>query len=182
MQNIQDINRRGFVKGSLSLAGLAMFPQLANAGITQKSISLYNTHTGEFIKNCTYWENGKYDRDALRYINYILRDYRSNEMTDMNVDLLDYLFDIQMLLGKRDKQIQVVSGYRSESTNKYLRNHTRGVAKKSYHMLGKAIDIKVPTVSSKYVKKAALALARGGVGYYPRSGFVHIDVGPVRTW
>ena len=176
------VDRRGFLKGSLSLTALVMFPELASASTKYKTISLYNTHTGEFIKNCTYCENGKYDREALRYINYILRDYRNDEMTDMSVELLDYIHDIQVLLGKQKKEIEIISGYRSRSTNNYLRHHTRGVAKKSYHMLGKAMDIRIPNVSTKHLRKAALALRKGGVGYYPRSGFVHIDVGPVRAW
>ncbi|MBF0256104.1 MAG: DUF882 domain-containing protein [Gammaproteobacteria bacterium] len=143
-------------------------------------LSFHHTHTGEKLK-LTYWENGKYLRDALAEVNHHLRDHRNNEVTQMDRDLLDQLFVLHKKLDT-DKPFHIISGYRSPRTNEMLRRQGRGVAKRSMHMTGKAIDIRVPGHSLSQVRLAALSMHSGGVGYYPSSQFVHLDTGRVRRW
>ena len=143
-------------------------------------LSFQNTHTGEKLK-LTYWENGKYLNDALAEVNYHLRDHRSNEKTRMDPELMDQLFIVRKKLDT-NQPFMVISGYRSPTTNALLRRQGRGVAKRSLHMNGKAIDIRVPGRSLSQVRLAALSLHSGGVGYYPGPQFVHMDTGRVRRW
>lgn len=143
-------------------------------------LSFQNTHTGEKLK-VTYWENGKYLRDALAEVNHHLRDHRSNERIDMDKALLDQLFVLRKKL-ETDKPFHIISGYRSPKTNAILRKQGRGVAKRSLHMLGRAIDIRLPGRDLSQVRLAALSMHSGGVGYYPGSQFVHLDTGRVRRW
>ena len=147
-----------------------------------KCLSLYNTHTGESIQDIPFWENGKIIKDAKQEINKLLRDHRTNTNIDIDNDLLDLLYKIQNKLGVQNKSFDIVSAYRSPQTNKMLRTRIRGVARNSMHMFGKAIDFRIKGVSTKDINKAALSLKAGGVGYYPRSQFVHIDTGRVRRW
>ncbi len=121
-----------------------------------------------------------YIESSLKDINYFLRDYRSGEITNMDVNLLDLLHLITKLSGK--EEIIVISGYRSPTTNYYLHKTKKGVAKDSYHTLGRAIDIRIEGMSLEALRDLALTLRAGGVGYYPRSGFVHLDTGPFRYW
>lgn len=146
----------------------------------ERRIHLYNTHTGEECLT-TYFSDGAYVPDCLDEINMVLRDHRSNEMVDMDIELLDYLYDIKQKLGVR-KPFLVLSGYRSPSTNKMLRKKSKKVAKNSFHMQGRAIDVRLEGVPTHYISRAGEQLRRGGVGYYPKSNFVHLDVGNVRTW
>jgi uncharacterized protein YcbK (DUF882 family) len=143
-------------------------------------VALDNLHTGERIK-APFWENGRYVPDALKHFDWLLRDYRTDEVRAIHPSLLDLLWHLQRTLRARDA-IQVLSGYRSPATNAMLAATTDGVAQHSLHMRGMAIDIRVPGRSLVKVHRAALALGLGGVGYYPRSDFVHVDVGRVRRW
>jgi uncharacterized protein YcbK (DUF882 family) len=143
-------------------------------------LSFQNTHTGEKLK-VTYWEDGKYLRDAMAEVNHHLRDHRSDERRDMDPGLLDQLFVLRKKLDT-GKPFHVISGYRSPRTNAMLRRQGRGVARRSLHMTGKAIDIRVPGRSLSQVRLAALSMHSGGVGYYPGPQFVHIDTGRVRRW
>jgi uncharacterized protein YcbK (DUF882 family) len=145
-----------------------------------KTLSFEHTHTGEKLK-LTYYERGKYIKDALREINYLLRDFRTDDIHPIDTALLDQLFDLKQTLGL-NRPFHIISGYRSPYTNARLRKHSHGVAEHSFHLQGRAIDIRVERVSSKSIRNAALAMAKGGVGYYPRNNFVHLDTGRFRTW
>ena len=145
-----------------------------------RKLSLRNLHTGELIQT-TYWENGQYHQEALRELSHVLRDHRSNESVEPDINLLDQLAQLQDATGNRNAW-DVISAFRSQTTNEKLRKNGSGVARKSFHCLGKAIDVRLPGTSLKDLHKAALALRAGGVGYYPKSGFIHVDTGPVRNW
>ncbi len=140
-----------------------------------------NTHTGEQLKKVVYWEKGIYIPDALSDINYILRDHRADEVHSIDPMTIDLMAAISRQLGA-SRPFEIISGYRSPKTNALLARKSSGVAKKSYHMQGKAVDLRLPGVPLKTVRKAALNLRMGGVGYYPKSNFVHIDSGRVRSW
>jgi uncharacterized protein YcbK (DUF882 family) len=120
-------------------------------------------------------------KESLREINHLLRDHRTGDTVQMDRELLDLLYSLQHKVESK-KEFQVISGYRSPKTNAMLRSKSSGVAKKSLHMQGKAIDIRLPGTSLKNLRKAAVALKSGGVGYYPNSNFVHVDTGRVRYW
>ncbi len=143
-------------------------------------LSFHNTHTGERLK-VTYWEDGRYLNDALAEVNQHLRDHRNNEVRSMDKELLDQLFVLRKKLDT-SKPFHIISGYRSPKTNAMLRRQGRGVAKRSLHMTGKAIDIRVPGRALSQVRLAALSMHSGGVGYYPGAQFVHLDTGRVRRW
>ncbi|MDG4881763.1 DUF882 domain-containing protein [Mesorhizobium sp. WSM4884] len=147
-----------------------------------RSLKLYHLHTHEKAE-IVYKRNGRYDPEGLRKINIILRDWRRNEPTKMDPRLLDLVWEAYRESGATD-YIQVVCGYRSPATNSMLRSRSRGVAEKSQHMLGKAMDFYIPGVPLKKLRNIGLKMQGGGVGYYPRSGspFVHLDVGNVRHW
>jgi uncharacterized protein YcbK (DUF882 family) len=145
-----------------------------------KTLSFVHTHTGEKLK-LTYFERGNYIKDALQEINYLLRDFRTDNIHPIDTALLDQLFDLKQTLGL-NKPFHIISGYRSPVTNAQLHRHSHGVAEHSFHMQGRAIDIRVEEVSSKMIRNAALNMAQGGVGYYPRDNFVHLDTGEFRTW
>ena len=145
-----------------------------------KTLSFEHMHTGEKLK-LTYFERGKYIKDALQEINYLLRDFRTDDIHPIDTALLDQLFDLNQILGV-NKPFHIVSGYRSPYTNAQLRKHSHGVAEHSFHLQGRAIDISVEGISSRTIRNTALAMAQGGVGYYPRNNFVHLDSGRFRTW
>jgi uncharacterized protein YcbK (DUF882 family) len=145
-----------------------------------RKIKLYNIHTGEHLK-ATYWSKDHFVKSELHKINHFLRDYRTGETQNMDIKLLDLLYSIQ-LIRDTSKPFQVVSGYRSPKTNEMLRRRSEGVAKNSFHLKARAIDINLPGTELKDLKKLAKFLQRGGVGYYPKSGFMHIDTGPIRYW
>jgi uncharacterized protein YcbK (DUF882 family) len=147
-----------------------------------RSLRLYFIHTGERAE-ITFKRNGRYDANGLKQINQFLRDWRRNEPTKMDPRLLDLVWEAYRASGSRD-YIHVVSAYRSPATNSMLRSRSNGVAKKSQHMLGKAMDFYLPDVRLKKLREIGLKMQGGGVGYYPSSGspFVHFDVGNVRHW
>jgi uncharacterized protein YcbK (DUF882 family) len=117
----------------------------------------------------------------LNQINHVLRDHRTDDIYPIHTDLLDLLYSIKRYM-PRPEYFNVISGYRSPKTNERLRHNTKGVAKRSYHMRGKAIDIRVPGFDTRQLRKLCVKLRRGGVGYYRDSDFVHVDIGPVRMW
>jgi uncharacterized protein YcbK (DUF882 family) len=144
-------------------------------------LRLYHTHTDESI-DIVYREGDEYIPEAISQLDYFLRDHRTGDVHHFDPRLFDLLSDLTTELGRPDTEIAVVCGYRTPSTNASLRRRSRRVAKHSLHMQAEAIDIRVPGVSTRELRTAALALNRGGVGYYRRSQFVHVDVGPVRRW
>lgn len=144
-------------------------------------LRLYNLHTGERI-NVVYRVGKRYQPSAVAELDEFLRDYRTNTVRDYDLREFDLLHALMARLGRPDGVIDIVCGYRTPHTNAWLRSHGHAVALHSEHMEAKAIDIRVPGVSAAKVRDAALSLHRGGVGYYPHSDFVHVDVGPVRRW
>mgnify|MGYP001554849724 CR=1 FL=1 len=176
------IGRRDFIRlGAAAAATLLASPALAKtASPPERLLGLQNTHTGESV-SAVYWADGDYMRSGVEEINAVLRDHRTDEIYPIDTDLLDLLFVLQSKTGSRGAY-EVISGYRSPATNQALRNKSSGVARKSYHMQGKAIDIRLPGCELKHVQRAALDMQAGGVAYYPGAGFIHVDVGPHRSW
>jgi uncharacterized protein YcbK (DUF882 family) len=156
--------------------------QNAVANGDTRSLTIHHTHTGENI-SVVFKRDGRYDEAGLAKLNRFLRDWRNHEETRMDPRLFDIVWEVyQDVDGKQP--IQIISAYRSPQTNSMLRRRSRGVAKHSQHMLGKAMDFNIPGVSLEKIRNAGLRLQRGGVGFYPSSGspFVHLDVGSVRHW
>jgi uncharacterized protein YcbK (DUF882 family) len=180
------LSRRKLMLGGLAVAAvgstaLPLRPARAAFNVEAKALAFNSLHTGETAK-VTYWEQGAgYLPDALGELTHILRDWRTEETYEMDLALYDLLFELRYRLGS-DKPFQIISGYRSPKTNAQLASNSNGVAKRSYHMKGMAIDIALPDVELKYLRQVALDMQMGGVGYYPSSGFVHVDTGPVRRW
>lgn len=178
-------NRRYFLKLGTLIAGSTLVPGAALAALRvpyppERSLKIYNLHTGESL-NATYCEKGCYVEGALRDINYIMRDFRANEIKTIDPRLLDLLYSLSRRLYTQEP-FQLISGYRSPATNAMLSARSEGVAHHSLHIEGKAADIRVPGRSLREVWSASMSLLGGGVGYYPRSDFVHVDVGRVRFW
>ena len=176
------ISRRSFLKRSAIITGAAMMTQseiLAATG-EKKILKLHNVHLNKTFY-APFFEKNYYKLSGLFEVNKAFIDYRAKEMTRIDVKLVNLLYEIKQHLGY-DKQFNIVSGYRSPRTNAALSKRREGVAKNSYHIKGQAVDIYVPNVSLKKLKDVAIGLKQGGVGYYPRSNFLHVDVGPVRTW
>ena len=142
---------------------------------------LYNTHTAERIE-IVYRHDDQYIPGALAKLDYFLRDHRTGDVRHFDPRLYDILSDLTSSLGHPGGEIDIVCGYRTPSTNESLRAHTTGVAKNSLHIQAEAIDLRMPGIDTLKLRKAALALHRGGVGYYPHSDFIHVDVGRVRQW
>jgi uncharacterized protein YcbK (DUF882 family) len=142
---------------------------------------LYNTHTGERI-NIVYRRADAYIPDALTKLDFFLRDHLTGDVRHFDPRLYDILSDLAASVGSPGGEIDIVCGYRTSSTNEALRAYTTGVAKNSLHMRAEAIDLRMPGIDTVKLRKAALVLARGGVGYYPHSDFIHLDVGRVRQW
>jgi uncharacterized protein YcbK (DUF882 family) len=178
------LSRRGFLQVSASAAAaLLVNPvQAATRSHGRRVLSLHNLHTGESLAR-TYWVDGEYQAEAVHEISHLLRDFRTGQTHPIDPGLFDVLHRLQERVGSR-KPFQVISGYRSPKTNAMLRGTSAhsGVAKKSLHMQGKAIDIRLPGQDLAKLRQAAISLKAGGVGYYPKSNFLHLDIGRVRHW
>ena len=184
-QTESTMSRREFIKSGLvaTAAVMAPLPAFAARGDRKqkaRELKLYNLHTHERLSVC-YRLNGKYDPAALKEIDYILRDHRSGDIKPIDTRLLDLLHSLSRHF-KTEAPFHIISGYRSPKTNSRLRRNGRGVASKSMHMLGKAIDIRLPDVKTSVLRDTAIKIQGGGVGYYAKSDFVHVDVGRVRFW
>jgi len=167
--------------GVAGLAGALSTPALARLRpADERDLSLYNLHTGEKVRT-TYWAGGEWNPDGLREIDRLLRDFRTGEVTTIDRKLLDLLHRLSGNIDAR-QPFHVISGYRSPKTNAKLASQSNGVAKRSLHMQGKAIDVRLPGVPLAELHRAAVAMKAGGVGYYPKSDFIHIDTGRVRYW
>lgn len=170
------------------LLGALLFSPLRTAA-TQPSgslgreyrLQLYHLHTKERL-DVVYRRGDAYLPGAADRLDHFLRDHRTGDVYLLNPALFDLLHDLTVTLGRDGAEIDIVCGYRSQGSNEFLRRTTFGVAQHSRHMSGEAIDIRIPGVPTSRLRDAALALHRGGVGYYPQSQFVHVDVGPVRRW
>lgn len=180
-----DSRRRFLAVGGGALvaaAAIASRPVFAQSLIIapERTLCFYNLHTGESLKTA-YWVEGEYIPESLTDINHLMRDFRNNEIKPIDLNLLNLLHAITLQLDT-SKPVQLISGYRSPSTNALLHAHSSGVAKHSLHMDGMAADIRIPGHDLRELHKVAIAMQRGGVGYYPRSDFVHVDVGHLRYW
>lgn len=184
--------RRNFLGlGALAIGAAAassIVPSTASAAIFSRGsqfdgarkITFRNSHTGETFSG-VYRVGDKYLPDAFDRINIVLRDFRSNELFPIDPRVIDIIYSVHELSG-HGEPYEVLSGYRCPKTNAGLRSHSEGVAKNSLHMTGQAIDLRMPNYDTKQIKKLAVSLKAGGVGYYPKSNFVHMDSGDVRTW
>ena len=179
------LSRRNFIKllvcsGILSYSSKFALAAIDGIALKERSLSLFNPHTKEGFEGI-YWCDGDYVSNALNNINHIMRDIRTNDVKPIDTHLLDLIFSISIKL-KPEAPFRVISGYRSPKTNTLLRKRGNGAAKKSYHIKGQAVDIRLPGQRISVLRRAAYELKKGGVGYYPKHRFVHIDVGPVRYW
>jgi uncharacterized protein YcbK (DUF882 family) len=186
-------NRRKLLKAGLLGAATAIVPIGADAAqwavepanfilqpATTRALSFYNVHTGETLKT-VYFDRGEYVPGALLEVNYFFRDFRANQVKAIDPRLLDLLHRINQALDT-SQPFNLISGYRSPTTNAWLASQSEGVARHSMHMYGMASDINVQGRSLALLQLVALAMRGGGVGYYPRSDFVHVDTGRVRRW
>lgn len=169
----------------LAALGASMVPfgnVIADANTyPELSLSLYNLHTTESY-NGVFWSAGDYDHEALKEINNLFRDHRTNGVIDIDPRLLSILYLVNTKIGKPAQPFSVISGYRSAETNRKLALNNNGVAKNSYHIKGRAVDIRLPGTDTMQLREAGLSLRVGGVGYYKKSDFVHLDTGPFRAW
>lgn len=174
-------SRRQFLKLGI-FASVLPLPAAASEGLTgaERRLSFHNLHTSETC-DLSYWLEGNYVAESLTAINHILRDHRTDQVAAIDTQLLDLLHRVSAVLGAT-QPFQIISGYRSPSSNLMLLENTSGVAKRSLHMEGRAVDVRLPGIALADLRRAALMLRDGGVGYYPDSNFVHLDVGPVRAW
>lgn len=173
------LKRRQLLAGmTAAFAAVPFVPAFAQS--ESRALTFNNLHTGEKLTT-EYWVQGNYLPDALTSINYLLRDFRNGEVHVIEPKLLDLLYVLNGKLAT-SAPFEVISGYRSPATNAMLRTEHSGVAAKSLHMQGMAIDIRVADRSLETLHDTALGLRAGGVGYYPQADFVHVDVGRVRRW
>ncbi len=177
-------SRREFIAAGLITVASSLIPYKTLAAIEElyqeRELSFYNVNTNESLRT-VYWREGKYLPKALAEINHIFRDTRTGKVKSINTNLIDLLFALQKKL-ETNEPFNIISGYRTPGSNAILRKKKKGVAKNSLHMYGKAVDLRVPDYSLKVVRRAAMGMKGGGVGYYPHSNFIHIDVGEIRYW
>ena len=175
--------RREFLKVSASaMAGLFISAPLISRASTNGGrhlLTFFHTHTGEYLE--ISHTPGIRSRSNQRKINEFLRDFRTETVHPIDPGLLDIISSVQKR-GRSHGVIEVISGYRSPQTNRALRKKSRGVAQKSLHMEGRAIDIRIRDLSTRHLRNVAVCLGAGGVGYYSKSNFVHLDTGECRTW
>jgi uncharacterized protein YcbK (DUF882 family) len=172
--------------GMLAAGGASALLQPASAlaatpdASDMRRIAFLNTHTGDAFSD-VYWAQGNYVPDAMDAIRRVMRDHRTNETHDIDPQLLDQLHALHTLV-EAGAPYQIISGYRSPATNAALHARSDGVAVRSLHMDGRAIDIRVQGVELARLRDAALSMNAGGVGYYEASDFIHVDTGRVRRW
>lgn len=183
MNEIDQHRRKWLSLGGIIL-GASLLPHSVLATVSTpkpRILSFRNINTGD--KFSAEFGIGKgFSSAHLKKLDYLLRDKRNNQIHRMDPNLFSKFYRIQNSLGLRHTEIQIICGYRSPASNAAMHRQSRGVASNSYHMRGQAIDFRIDGVSLAKVKKAAEGLKNGGVGYYPRSNFVHVDTGPVRSW
>jgi uncharacterized protein YcbK (DUF882 family) len=181
---VKKIVLRALLTSALTLGFCSTTFQTAKAGIIPEQVyrlRLFETHTLERI-DIVYRKGDVYFPDAIQRLDQFLRDHRTGDERELDPRLFDLLHDLSVSVGKSEAEINIVCGYRTPWSNEFLRRTTSGVASHSQHMEGKAIDIRIPGVPTLQLRNAALALHRGGVGFYPKSAFVHVDVGRIRQW
>ncbi len=174
------LSRRALLGATAGALLLAPFASLRANPLVTRSLSFVHTHTGEKL-SVDYWCDGQFQTRCLTSLNQFLRDFRTGEVADMDAGLLDILYDLQVR-ADRDTTYEIISAYRSLQTNAKLSARSSGVATKSLHMDGKALDVRLTGFSTKKLQQLALANQHGGVGFYAKSDFVHLDTGRVRSW
>jgi uncharacterized protein YcbK (DUF882 family) len=191
------MGRRGFLSFAAAALSAAAVPSLVTATAAPvllgsspveaspltgsvRRLALHNVNTRESFDD-VYWADGNYKPEALKRLDVLLRDHRAKQVCRYDPRLFDLLARVHASV-ESEAPFEVICGYRSRRTNAMARRRSRGVAKESYHTRGMAIDIRLPDAQLRGISELAKSLQAGGVGYYPRSGFVHLDVGPVRTW
>jgi len=178
---VESSGRRRFLAASCAAAVAALLgPRDARAAAAPRRLSFVNTHTDEKL-SVVYWTEGRYEPQALQEIDFILRDYRTDVVKEIDRGLIDLLHALRTRLGS-SAPFHVISGYRTPATNRMLRERSGRVASHSLHVDGRAIDLRLPGTPLRKVHRAALAMRGGGVGYYAVSEFVHVDTGRVRSW
>lgn len=160
--------------------GSGMLPLGIAQAASKRELRLLHTHTGEQLQQC-YFRDGALVPEACQRLDHFLRDFRTGEAYTIDPGLFDLLYGLQQQVGHQGV-IEIISGYRSPATNSRLRAASSGVAKRSLHMQGKALDIRLRDFDTARLRDAAVALQAGGVGYYAKSDFVHLDTGRVRHW
>jgi len=167
----------------LIAALLTIFSGAARGGspFSERRLRMHHTHTGERL-DVAYKRGAAYLQEGLDQLDHFLRDHRTSEIHRYDPSVFDLLSDLLEAAGRPFAEIDIICGYRTPWSNEFLRTHTAGVAEHSLHMQAEAIDIRVPGIDTARLRSLALALKRGGVGYYPRSNFIHVDVGRVRQW
>jgi uncharacterized protein YcbK (DUF882 family) len=168
------------IKTALTFVTLLACLSSFRAGADVRSLKFFHTHTGKTLE-IEYFSDGEYSTEAMQALNLFLADFRNHQTTEMDPALLDILYRIKQQTGSHGT-FEVISAYRSPETNDMLRSRSNGVAKNSQHLHGRAIDVRLTDVDTKTLQQTALALKAGGVGYYRKSDFVHIDTGRVRRW
>jgi len=171
----------GFLILSSFLISSPAFAGDVDSSATAYHLKFFHLHTGERL-DIVYRHGNRYDPGAISRLDHFLRDHRTGTVPEYDPRVFDLLHDLTASLGRPDAEIDVVCGYRTPWSNEWLRAHGHGVAQHSLHMRAMAIDIRIPGVTTATLRDAALALHRGGVGYYAASNFVHVDVGRVRRW
>lgn len=187
LTNFVDNDRRSFLKGALGVGAGILFaptlfiPRFSNAteSLPEKALSFYNINTGEHLKKCVFWAEGKIVEEGQGELNKFFRDFRTGEQKEIDPELLNLLHQLSLKL-ETNEPFHLISGYRSKKTNAALRKKSKGVALKSQHPLGKAADFSVPGRTLKAIQSLAKGFKMGGVGRYSR--FVHVDTGPLRHW
>lgn len=176
------VTRRTFLGLSAVAMALPGTRALASANPLKhaRKLSFYHTHTSKKL-SVVYHDGTKFEPEVLTEINRFMADFRTGDIHPIDTGLLDYLYLLQQQVGKQG-QFEIISAFRSPKTNAMLRGNSKGVAKRSLHMQGKAIDIRLPGVDTKALQRAAINLKLGGVGYYRKSDFIHVDTGRVRYW
>jgi len=159
---------------------LALTPVAIGSAGESRSLKFYHTHTHETLE-VTYYRDGDYQPEPLQELYDFLSDWRNGHQHPIDPGVMDILWEIQQIAGNNNAY-EVISAYRSPETNEFLRAKSSGVAKKSQHLLGKAIDVRLRGVETSKLRDIALELRLGGVGYYQKSDFVHVDTGRVRRW
>lgn len=173
------MNRRYFLGAALTVAATPAFARKPPE--RPRGLSLHHMHTDERI-SLVYRVGDRYQRSALNKLNEFLKDFRTGEAVPIDPQLFDILYDVKANLGDTEARYEVLSAYRSPQTNSMLRRSTHGVARNSMHLYGQAMDIRFPDLPTREIRDAAVAIGRGGVGYYPSADFVHVDTGNVRRW
>lgn len=190
--SIKIIDRRSFLSLGAATLGGVLIPALSNVasaatyqnGVVSnggaRRLSFRNSHTGESFSG-VYRVGNKYLPDSFKQINMVLRDFRTGQVYPMDPRVIDIIYSVHRMTGQ-STPFEIISGYRSPKTNAMLHETSSGVAKKSLHMEGRAIDLRMEGFSTSRIRDLAIGIGAGGVGYYSRSNFVHMDSGDVRAW